>query len=83
LHTIQGIYPHPTPLIIGNEPAGTIVAIGSNVKHLSVGDKAVTFGSLGGYAEFYLGKADMTAKLPNGMTTKMAASSFLQGITGP
>ncbi|KAI5481087.1 NADPH2:quinone reductase [Pseudohyphozyma bogoriensis] len=78
-----GIYPQKTPgLVIGNEPSGEIVAIGSNVKHLAVGDKAVSFGNLRGYAEYYLGNANHTAKLPEGVSTKLAASAFLQGITG-
>ncbi|KAK4699426.1 hypothetical protein P7C70_g6835, partial [Phenoliferia sp. Uapishka_3] len=76
-----GVYPHPTPLTIGNEPSGEIVAVGKNVKHVSVGDKAVCFGSSGGYAEYYLGSGSLVSRLPDGISTKEAASCFLQGIT--
>ncbi|KAL8293003.1 hypothetical protein RQP46_000697 [Phenoliferia psychrophenolica] len=81
IYNRNGVYPHPTPLVIGNEPAGEVVAVGENVKHVSVGDKAVTFGNAGAYAEYYLGAGRLCTKLPPGMSTKEAASCFLQGLT--
>lgn len=58
------------------------MAVGANVTHVSVGDKAVSFGSANGYAEYYLGDVNLCSKLPEGISTKTAASCFLQGITG-
>ena len=56
--------------------------MGANVKHVAVGDKAVAFGSSGAYAEYYIGLGRLCTKLPAGMSTKDAASCFLQGLTG-
>lgn len=43
INTIQGKYPSrpPLPAIAGNEGVGEIVAVGSNVKTLRIGDKVV------------------------------------------
>ncbi|XP_043251306.1 enoyl-[acyl-carrier-protein] reductase, mitochondrial [Colletes gigas] len=47
LNTIQGKYPSkpPLPAIPGNEGVGEVIAIGSNVNNLSVGDRVIPFGS--------------------------------------
>ncbi|CAD6583234.1 MAG: hypothetical protein CYPHOPRED_002267 [Cyphobasidiales sp. Tagirdzhanova-0007] len=42
LYNRNGVYPQALPVIVGNEPAGEVIAIGENVKHLSVGDKCVS-----------------------------------------
>lgn len=46
INTIQGKYPSrpPLPAIPGNEGVGEIVAVGSNVSTLRVGDKVVPNG---------------------------------------
>ncbi|CAL7948641.1 unnamed protein product [Xylocopa violacea] len=46
INTIQGKYPSkpPLPAIPGNEGVGEVIAIGSNVKHLSIGDRVVPNG---------------------------------------
>lgn len=47
INTIQGKYPSkpPLPAIPGNEGVGEVIAIGSNVKHLSVGDRVIPNGT--------------------------------------
>lgn len=82
LYNRSGTYRHPVPCIIGNEPAGVIVAVGTNVHHLQVGDRAIGFCNMSAYTEYWVGKGDKTVKLPVGITTKMAATAFLQGVTG-
>lgn len=46
INTIQGKYPSrpPLPAVPGNEGVGEIVAIGSNVQDMCVGDKVVPNG---------------------------------------
>src|ERR1700761_7946397 len=46
-----GLYKAPTmPLIIGQEGAGTVAAVGSGVFNVKPGDRVVYAGSIGGYA---------------------------------
>src|ERR1700750_3327252 len=35
----QGIYPFPTPFVLGGEGAGEVVAVGSEVSGVAVGDR--------------------------------------------
>lgn len=46
INTIQGKYPSrpPLPAVPGNEGVGEVVAVGSNVQNLHVGDKVVPNG---------------------------------------
>lgn len=39
LHVHHGIFPLPTPLVAGHEPAGEIVEVGAGVTNLLVGDR--------------------------------------------
>ncbi|KAK1117055.1 hypothetical protein K0M31_016980 [Melipona bicolor] len=43
INTIQGKYPSkpPLPAIPGNEGVGEVIAVGSNVKHLNIGDRVI------------------------------------------
>ncbi|OAD57160.1 putative trans-2-enoyl-CoA reductase, mitochondrial [Eufriesea mexicana] len=47
INTIQGKYPNkpPLPAVPGNEGVGEVIAIGSNIKHLNVGDRVIPNGS--------------------------------------
>ena len=42
LHHIQGIVPHPTPVVFGHEGAGVIEAVGPDVTGVQVGDHVLT-----------------------------------------
>jgi Zn-dependent alcohol dehydrogenase len=42
LHHIQGLVPHPTPVVFGHEGAGIVEAIGPDVSGVQVGDHVLT-----------------------------------------
>ncbi len=69
------------PFVIGQETCGTVVAIGEGVDGFSVGDRVVTAAASGGYAEFSTAPASLTAKVPDGVTSEVAASVLLKGLT--
>ncbi|MCO6419573.1 Zn-dependent alcohol dehydrogenase [Siccirubricoccus sp. KC 17139] len=41
LHFIEGLYPHPMPLVPGHEVAGVVEAVGSDVTYLQPGDHVI------------------------------------------
>lgn len=78
----SGVYKAPSmPLIIGQEGAGTVVAVGAGVTTLKPGDRVAYAGSLGGYATERVIAADRLLKLPDAIDFKTAAAMMLQGMT--
>ena len=78
----SGLYKAPTmPLIIGQEGAGTVIAIGSGVTNTRPGDRVAYAGALGGYATERVIAGDRLVKLPDGIDFKTAAAMMLQGMT--
>lgn len=72
---VQGLYQmkpsHPfTP---GTEIAGTVVSVGSTVKHLCVGQKVIGLTLLGGYAQKVAVHAHMVMPLPDYITFQQGA----------
>jgi S-(hydroxymethyl)glutathione dehydrogenase/alcohol dehydrogenase len=41
LHVIEGALPAPPPTVLGHEPAGVVVEVGSDVRHVAVGDHVI------------------------------------------
>jgi NADPH:quinone reductase len=77
-----GLYKAPTmPLIIGQEGAGTVAALGSGVSTLAVGDRVAYAGAIGGYATERVIAADRLVKLPASISFETGASMMLQGMT--
>jgi NADPH:quinone reductase len=76
-----GQYPRELPFIIGMEMAGTVVSTGDGVDGLGAGDHVATAAASGGYAEFSTAPAAFTAKVPDGVTSDVAASVLLKGLT--
>lgn len=76
-----GLYPMPLPLIIGSEAAGTVSALGADVRDLKVGDPVAYASHLGSYAQYALVPAWKAVPLPKGISTQTAAAVMLQGIT--
>ncbi|MEU7513168.1 quinone oxidoreductase [Streptomyces sp. NPDC042898] len=77
----SGLYPVPLPYILGLEGAGTVVAVGPDVRGFSEGDRVAWQGVPGGYAQRALVPADLAVHVPDGVTDQMAAAVPLQGIT--
>jgi len=42
LHFIEGLYPHPLPVVLGHESAGIVDAVGSEVTYVKPGDHVIT-----------------------------------------
>ena len=77
-----GQYKAPSmPLIIGQEGAGTVIAVGSDVTLVKPGDRVAYAGAIGGYATTRVIAADRLVKLPDAIDFKTAAAMMLQGMT--
>jgi NADPH:quinone reductase len=77
----SGQYPREVPFILGTEVSGTVAASGEGVDGFSVGDRVVTAAAAGAYAEFAAAPAFLTAKVPEGVSSDVAASVLLKGLT--
>ena len=42
LHFIEGLYPHPTPCVLGHESAAIVEAVGEGVSYVKPGDHVIT-----------------------------------------
>lgn len=82
----KGIYPvSSTPYVFGREASGAVVAVGSDVKELSIGDK-IAYLSPNTFAQYTKVSASNLkfVKLPsssNDEDLKIYGSLFLQGLT--
>lgn len=56
------------PFTPGGEVAGTVIAVGTEVAHLKVGDKVVALCIAGGFAEEVVVDAQLVAQLPAGLS---------------
>jgi NADPH2:quinone reductase len=77
----EGRYPAPLPFINGQEAAGIVVAVGSDVTTLRLGDRVAYTGVLGSYAEYAAVPADRLVKIPDELDFEQAAAVMLQGMT--
>src|SRR6266852_6677553 len=77
----EGRYKAPLPLVLGQEGAGVVTAVGADVKSVKVEDRVAWTGLLGSYAEYAAIGADRLVPIPQGVTDQQAAAVMLQGIT--
>ena len=77
----EGRYKVPLPFIAGQEGAGTVTAVGAEVRSIKAGDRVAWTGVQGGYTEQVAVPADRLVKIPQGVTEQHAAAAMLQGIT--
>ncbi|PMQ11584.1 2-haloacrylate reductase [Pseudomonas sp. AD21] len=70
------------PGIPGLEAAGVVEKVGDEVTGFSVGDRVVYIDSgYGSYASARLLSADLAVRLPDSISSEIAAASFLRGLT--
>jgi len=77
----EGRYPAPLPFINGQEAAGIVTEVGSEVSDLKPGDRVAYTSSLGSYAEFAAVPAARLVKIPAELSFEQAAAAMLQGMT--
>jgi NADPH:quinone reductase len=77
----EGRYKTALPFIAGQEAAGTVSAVGAEVKAVKVGDRVAYTMVLGSYAEYQAVAADKLVKIEEGVSDKQAAAAMLQGMT--
>ncbi len=76
-----GLYKSHLPFTPGMEAAGTVEAVGENVKTVKPGDRVAYAGILGAYAEYSLVNALQLVPLPADVDFPLAAAVMLQGLT--
>src|SRR5213594_3358674 len=76
-----GLYKVAMPVILGQEAAGVVTAVGSGVMEPRVGDRVAYSNVAGAYAEFAVVPADRVVVLPDGVSAKQGAAAMLQGMT--
>ena len=77
----SGLYKTDLPFTNGQEAAGVVTAVGSDVSDLQAGDRVAYAGVAGSYAEYAAVPAARLVKLPEGVDTRNAAAVMLQGMT--
>lgn len=77
----EGRYKAALPIILGQEGAGVVNAVGTEVTTVKNGDRVAWCGLLGSYAEYAAVPADRMVPIPDGVTDQQAAAVMLQGMT--
>jgi NADPH2:quinone reductase len=77
----EGRYKAPLPVVLGQEGAGVVTAVGADVKSVKTGDRVGWCGLQGSYAEYAAVAADRLVPIPAAVTDRQAASAMLQGMT--
>jgi len=77
----EGRYKAPLPFVAGQEGAGVVTAVGSDVKTVKVGERVAWSGALGSYAEYLAAPADALVPVLDGVSEQNAAASMVQGMT--
>jgi NADPH:quinone reductase-like Zn-dependent oxidoreductase len=73
---------HSFPYVIGNDGAGTVVAVGKNVDRPRIGDRVYAYTMRGGfYAEYVAVPAKDVAPIPPGLKPDEAGALGADGIT--
>jgi NADPH2:quinone reductase len=81
VHRREGLYPTPTPFVVGTECAGRVVEAGADVTDFAVGDLIATESGIATHAEFALVEQARAVPVPEGLDPQLAAAVMLQGCT--
>jgi NADPH:quinone reductase len=77
----EGRYPATLPFTDGQEAAGTVTEVGSEVKSVKPGDRVAYSNAVGTYAEYAAVPAERLVHVPDKITDQQAAAAMLQGMT--
>jgi NADPH2:quinone reductase len=77
----EGRYPATLPFVNGQEGAGVVTEVGSEVTTVQRGDRVAYTSVVGSYAEYAAVPADRLVKIPEGLDFEHAAAAMLQGMT--
>jgi len=77
----EGRYKVAMPFVLGQEGAGTVTSVGSEVKSIQPGDHVAWTSILGSYAEYAAVPAERLVPIPPGVSDQQAAAAMLQGMT--
>jgi NADPH:quinone reductase-like Zn-dependent oxidoreductase len=77
----QGLFPVTFPAILGRDVAGVVRELGEGVKDFAIGDRVFALANRT-YAELCVVKAELLAKIPEGLDMTAAAAVPLVSITG-
>ena len=77
----EGRYKVALPFVIGQEGAGAVSVVGTEVTSVKAGDRVAWTAIMGSYAEYAAVPADRLVKIPDGVSEREAAAIMLQGMT--
>ena len=77
----EGRYKALPPFVLGQEGAGVVNAVGTDITSVKNGDRVAWTSILGSYAEYAAVPADRLVPVPDGVTDQQAAAAMLQGMT--
>jgi NADPH2:quinone reductase len=77
----EGRYPSSLPFVNGQEAAGVVTEVGSEVTTCQPGDRVAYTSVLGSYAEYAAVPADRLVPVPQKIAEQQAAAAMLQGLT--
>ena len=77
----EGLYKLPLPATLGEEGAGTVVALGDGVGEVREGDRVAWAMHTGAYADYAVVPAWKLVPLPAKVSTTQGAAVMLQGMT--
>lgn len=76
-----GMYKIPLPTTLGEEGAGTVVAVGDDVDEIKPRDRVAWALVTGAYADYAVVRADRLVPIPSNLSAQLAAAIMLQGMT--
>ena len=77
----KGLYRVELPVVLGQEGAGVVEAVGPGVTEVKPGDRVAYSNVLGAYAEYAVVPAARLVPIPDGVTYQQAAAVMVQGMT--
>ncbi len=77
----EGRYKAQLPIVLGQEGAGVVTAVGADARSLKVGDRVAWTAVHGSYAEYAAVPVDRLVPIPQGVSDQQAAGTMLQGMT--